>query len=129
LAYQGEKRGSRRRARLPFAVRAVVAQHDQLGRLVRRVRHREESAHAEALEIASLEHLELELELARELLRLLGKVARGTDVAWQVAEGAREVGAVGRCLRLGERLLELRIGGERQRDVRKRRRIGLLLRL
>src|SRR5262245_34655528 len=89
----------------------------------------EEGTHAEALEVASLEHLVLELELARELLRLLGQVARRTDVARQVAEGAGEVGAVGSRLRFGERLLELRIRGERQRDVRQRRRIGLLLRL
>src|SRR5262249_34251840 len=83
-----------RRAPLPFAAaRAVVAQHDELRRLVRRVGHGEKGAHAQALEVAPLQHLELQLELPRELLRFLGEVARGTDVARQVAEGAREVGA------------------------------------
>ena len=91
--------------------------------------HGEERAHAELFHVAPLEHLDVELELARELARLLGEVSRRADVRGQVAERAREVHAVGGRLRLGERLLELRARRQRQRHVCERRRRRLLLRL
>ena len=49
--------------------RAVVAQHDEARRLVRALRHREERAHAELLDLLAVEHLDLEAERLAELLR------------------------------------------------------------
>jgi hypothetical protein len=111
--------------------RAVVAQHDQLRRLVGAVRHREQSAHAELLHVGPFQYREAELELARELFRLVGEVGRRADVRRQIAERLRQIGAVGDRPCLGQRLRERRLGAERQHHAFERGgwRGGLLLRL
>ncbi len=73
---------------------AVVAELDELRRLARALRDREQRAHPELFHVAPLEHFDAELLLAGELLRLLREIGRGADVAGQVAEilGERDAG-------------------------------------
>ena len=112
--------------------RAGVAQHDQLGRLARAARDRQQRAHAELLHVAALEHFDAELELLGELPRLVGEVGGRAQVRRQVAQRARQVGAVGRGGRLlegGLRLLRDRRAGDGERHRRERRGGRLVLRL
>ena len=96
---------------------------------MRRLAHGHEGAHAELFQVLALEHLELELEIARQLLRLLGEIGRRADIRGQVAERAREIRAIGGRDGFLECLLELRVRRERQRDIREHRHGRFLLRL
>jgi len=98
-------------------------------RLLRSPGDREQGAHAELLQVAALEHLDAELELARKLLRLLRKVGRGANVGGQVAQGFCELGAVGRGDGFREGLPVLGRRHQGKHDVCERRLGGFLLRL
>ncbi len=65
---------------------APVAEHDQLGRLVRTGGNREQRVHAELLHVGALENLAFQVEFPRHCLGLLGHMRRVTDVRWQVAK-------------------------------------------
>ena len=110
---------------------AGIAQHDELRRLVRGPRHREHRPHAELFHVAALEHVDAELELARDLFRLVGEVGRGAEVGGQISQVARERRAVGGRSRLGQGLFELGIRRKRKdhRDERRVRRLLLRLEL
>ena len=74
---------------------AVVAHHDELGRLVRPLRHASERAHAHALYVGAVEHRQRHAGFVRRFQRYL-RHARGRHVVGGfVAHVAREVDGVG----------------------------------
>ncbi len=134
---------SDKRVRFLFVLAAVPAQHDELRRIRRTLRHAEQRAHAELLHVLALEHFERDAGvLVGDLLRLRGDVGRIADVRRQVAELARETHAVGDRGRFLERplhcgVVSLRAGEGERVELRRlrfflrleRRRIAVGLRI
>ena len=104
--------------------RAAVAQHDELGRLVRAAARPRGTSPCRASPCrAARAPRPASLNWRCELLRLLGEVGRACRRWAAGCRGAREIDAVGDGLRLGERLLELRVRAQRCSVTRCERRL------
>ncbi|ABA48928.1 hypothetical protein BURPS1710b_1175 [Burkholderia pseudomallei 1710b] len=113
--------------------RAPVLQHDELRRLDRALRDRQERAHLERLDLLQAQHVDFQAPVLRDLLRGVREVGRRADVAGQIAEVAREVHPVRERDRLlrGDlrRLVVGRIDAEHDALERRRARVRLALHL
>ena len=74
---------------------ATVVHDDELGRLRRTLRHGQQGTHAQRGHLLLIQHLDLELELAAQLLGLAGQEGRVADVGRLVAQVAGGVDAIG----------------------------------
>ena len=106
---------------------AGVVEHDQLGRLARALRHRQQGTHPQFLHILALEQFQAELPFFCELPCLLAEVGRRADIAREVAQVLGQVHACAYRLPLAQTAP----GGSRVArhgqnfDVRKRARFAL----
>ena len=86
-----------------------VAEDDERGRFGAALRHAEQCAHAEALEVAAFEHLALQALFLSHLARGSGHFQRGEEIGGLVRQRAREVLGFGEHLAAQYRGVE--IGG------------------
>jgi hypothetical protein len=70
--------------------RAAVAQHDELQRLCRALRHGQQAAHAKFLGLLAVQHLDLQFVRLRQALRFVGQDFWRAVVARPVGELARQ---------------------------------------
>ena len=81
---------------------------DELGRLGRALRHGQQGTHAQRSHLLLIQHLDLELELAAQLLGLAGQEGRVADVGRLIAQvtgGVDAIGQVGHARHAGRQSL------------------------